>query len=46
MQLQIRSEAGTSLFIQVPDQISQKGQPFGQWAIGDTVGGIKSEIEE
>lgn len=32
MQLQIRSEAENSLFIHVPDQISQKGQPFGQWA--------------
>lgn len=32
MQLQIRSEAETSPFIHVPDQISQKHQPFGQWA--------------
>lgn len=32
MQLQIRSEAETSLFIHVPDHIFQKGQPFGLWA--------------
>lgn len=32
MQLQIRCEAETSWFSHVPRQISQKGQPFGQWA--------------